>query len=103
MNRNQILSLIVLAAIVVAILFGLAWCGQIKETNKVLAEKDAITEQALVAKNAANISGIGSSGTTTPSAGVGLAGMVVSRFQRTNGGVDAVQLVQLGIGHLARE
>ena len=52
-NLNQILSLAALAAIVVAILFGLAWCGQIKETEKVLAEKDAITEQALVARNAA--------------------------------------------------
>lgn len=53
MTRTQILSLIGLGALVVIILLCLAWCGQIKETEKVLAEKDAITEQALVAKNAA--------------------------------------------------
>ena len=53
MTRNQILSLIGLGALIVIILLCLAWCGQIKETEKVLAEKDAITEQALVAKNAA--------------------------------------------------
>ena len=53
MTRTQILSLIGLGALIVIILLCLAWCGQIKETEKVLAEKDAITEQALVAKNAA--------------------------------------------------
>ena len=53
MTRTQILSLIGLGALIVIILLCFAWCGQIKETEKVLAEKDAITEQALVAKNAA--------------------------------------------------
>ena len=52
MTRNQILSLIVLAAVVVAVLFGLAWCGQIKETNKAVAAKQQADARTLSAGDA---------------------------------------------------
>lgn len=51
-NLNQILSLAALAAIVVAILFGLAWCGQIKETDKAVAAKQQADARTLSAGDA---------------------------------------------------
>lgn len=52
MTRNQILSLIGLGAFVVIILLCLAWCGQIKETDKALAAKQQADARTLSAGDA---------------------------------------------------
>ena len=52
MTRNQILSLIGLGALIVIILLCLAWCGQIKETNKAVAAKQQADARTLSAGDA---------------------------------------------------
>lgn len=52
MTRNQILSLIGLGALIVIILLCLAWCGQIKETEKAVAAKQQADARTLSAGDA---------------------------------------------------